>query len=153
MVQASYDAPAVTGHTYRVAATVTTDVAGSIGIKEDLSNSGADQVYTDLPVGTTVVTGEYTVTQDAMKVMFELGRGISAGTTLSFDNIVIEDITAGEEETTTVVLEEPTASSHIRTVHIDTYGGTISSDEKIDCGIVIMDKVGGDSYEYCCLHD
>lgn len=150
LVQARYDAEAVSGHTYKVTATITTDKAGSIGIKEDLSNSGVEQVYTNLPVGTTTVIGEYTVTQDNIRVMFELGRGISAGTTLSFDNIVIEDITESE---TTAPGEEPTASSYIRTVHIDTYGGTISSDKKIDCGIVIMDKVGGDSYEDTVVYD
>lgn len=151
LTQVSYDAAAITGHTYKVTATITTDVAGSIGIKEDLSNGAADPVYTDLPVGTTVVTGEYTVTQDAIKVMFETGRGIAAGTTLSFDKIVIEDIT--EEPPTQAPIEETTASAYVRTVHVNTNGAAISADKKVDADIVIMDKIGGDSYEDSVVYD
>jgi len=158
LVQARYDAPATAGHTYRVTTTITTDKAGIVGVKEDISNEDIAQVYTDLAVGTNTVVNEFTVTSDSMRVMFELGRGITAGTTLSFDNIVIEDITAGSETPTEAPTEKPseegtTASTHIRTVHVNTGGATITKAEKTPCTITIMDKVGGDSYEDTVVYD
>lgn len=99
LAQARYDAATVNGHKYRITVNVTSDKAGSIGMKEDLSNSAAEPVYTNIVAGSNTLTGEYTVNQNAIRIMFELGVGISQGTSLTFNSITIQDIT---EDTTTI---------------------------------------------------
>lgn len=139
LVQSRYDVAAIAGHRYRVTVSVTTDKAGSIGIKEDLSNGGTNPVYTDIPVGTTVITGEYTVEQDKMRVMFELGQGIDTGTTLTFSDITIEDITGTEADTTipstetTTVAEETTSKGTTVGGPIEVFGivGSSKSDNTV----------------------
>ncbi|MBT9698495.1 Ig-like domain-containing protein, partial [Eubacterium ventriosum] len=73
------------------------------------------QVYTDIPAnGTRTLTGTYTVTNNQIKVMFELGQNVDAGTNINFKNIKIEDLTVEttKEPTPTTVApttEAPTA--------------------------------------------
>ena len=94
-VQGSYTDNVTSGHTYKVTVDVTASKACSIGIKEDLSNKKDPQVYTDIPAnGTRTLTGTYTVTNNQIKVMFELGQNVDAGTNINFKNIKIEDTTA-----------------------------------------------------------
>ncbi|MCR5837625.1 MAG: starch-binding protein [Lachnospiraceae bacterium] len=102
LVQSSYQTDVTSGHTYRVSVDVTTDKAASIGMKEDLSNGAADPVYTNVNAGSrTTLTGTYTVSQNQIKIMFELGLGVDAGTKIDFNSINIEDITSNNPETTT----------------------------------------------------
>ena len=105
LVQGSYTDNVTNGHTYKVTVDVTASKACSIGIKEDLSNEKDLQVYTDIPAnGTRTLTGTYTVTNNQIKVMFELGQNVDAGTNINFKNIKIEDLTV---ETT----KEPTPTT------------------------------------------
>ena len=115
LVQGSYTDNVTNGHTYKVTVDVTASKACSIGIKEDLSNEKEPQVYTDIPAkGTRTLTGTYTVTNNQIKVMFELGQNVDAGTNINFKNIKIEDLTVEttKEPTPTTVApttEAPTA--------------------------------------------
>ena len=115
LVQGSYTDNVTNGHTYKVTVDVTASKACSIGIKEDLSNEKDLQVYTDIPAnGTRTLTGTYTVTNNQIKVMFELGQNVDAGTNINFKNIKIEDLTVEttKEPTPTTVApttEAPTA--------------------------------------------
>ena len=109
-VQGSYTDNVTSGHTYKVTVDVTASKACSIGIKEDLSNKKDPQVYTDIPAnGTRTLTGTYTVTNNQIKVMFELGQNVDAGTNINFKNIKIEDTTASTtKESTTPTIAAPT---------------------------------------------
>ena len=109
-VQGSYTDNVTSGHTYKVTVDVTASKACSIGIKEDLSNKKDPQVYTDIPAnGTRTLTGTYTVTNNQIKVMFELGQNVDAGTNINFKNIKIEDMTASTtKESTTPTIAAPT---------------------------------------------
>ena len=115
LVQGSYTDNVTNGHTYKVTVDVTASKACSIGIKEDLSNEKDLQVYTDIPAnGTRTLTGTYKVTNNQIKVMFELGQNVDAGTNINFKNIKIEDLTVEttKEPTPTTVApttEAPTA--------------------------------------------
>ena len=110
LVQGSYTDNVTNGHTYKVTVDVTASKACSIGIKEDLSNEKEPQVYTDIPAkGTRTLTGTYTVTNNQIKVMFELGQNVDAGTNINFKNIKIEDTTASTtKESTTPTTVAPT---------------------------------------------
>ena len=114
-VQGSYTDNVTSGHTYKVTVDVTASKACSVGIKEDLSNEKEPQVYTDIPAnGTRTLTGTYTVTNNQIKVTFELGQNVDAGTNINFKNIKIEDLTVEttKEPTPTTVApttEAPTA--------------------------------------------
>ena len=110
LVQGSYTDNVTNGHTYKVTVDVTASKACSIGIKEDLSNEKDLQVYTDIPAnGTRTLTGTYTVTNNQIKVMFELGQNVDAGTNINFKNIKIEDTTASTtKESTTPTTVAPT---------------------------------------------
>lgn len=102
LVQFRYDAAVTAGHKYRVTAYVNSDQAGRLGMKEDLSNNAEEPVYFDIVANAeTALVGEYTVSQDTIRVMFEAGSGMNAGTTLTINSISIEDITGGESQTTT----------------------------------------------------
>ncbi|MBR3645585.1 MAG: cellulase family glycosylhydrolase [Lachnospiraceae bacterium] len=107
LIQGRYEQQVTSGHTYKVTAKITTDKNASIGIKEDLSNESSGQVYTNLTANVqATLTGTYTVTQDRIRVMFELGQGVDDGTTIRFDSVEIKDIT--EEQTT---VEQPTTEA------------------------------------------
>ena len=109
LIQSSYTQDAKDGHTYRVTANVTLSKAGSIGIKEDLTNEADNPVYTDIAANqATNLVGEYAVTGDKIKVMFELGTGIEEGTLIEFNSIKIEDITVFDPvEATGVSVSSP----------------------------------------------
>ena len=113
LVQGSYTDNVTNGHTYKVTVDVTASKACSIGIKEDLSNEKEPQVYTDIPAnGTRTLTGTYTVTNNQIKVMFELGQNVDAGTNINFKNIKIEDTTASTtKESTTPTTVAPTTEA------------------------------------------
>ena len=112
LIQARYDQSAISGHTYKVTAKITTDKNASIGIKEDLSNEADAPVYTDISAGQqATLTGTYTVSQDAIRVMFELGSGVEAGTTITFDSITIEDVTSTEVTTQQETTQQQTTQS------------------------------------------
>ncbi|MFR3835956.1 MAG: glycoside hydrolase domain-containing protein [Eubacterium sp.] len=127
-VQGSYTDNVTSGHTYKVTVDVTASKACSIGIKEDLSNKKDPQVYTDIPAnGTRTLTGTYTVTNNQIKVMFELGQNVDAGTNINFKNIKIEDTTASTtKESTTPTAAAPTTvapTTEVPTTVAPTTGG------------------------------
>ncbi|MCR5836513.1 MAG: family 43 glycosylhydrolase [Lachnospiraceae bacterium] len=102
LVQGSYQTNVTSGHTYKVSVDVTSSKAAQIGMKEDLSNGEAAPEYTTVSAGSrTTLTGTYTVSQDQIKIMFELGLGVDAGTTIDFNSVKIEDITNNNQETST----------------------------------------------------
>ena len=128
LVQGSYTDNVTNGHTYKVTVDVTASKACSIGIKEDLSNKKDPQVYTDIPAnGTRTLTGTYTVTNNQIKVMFELGQNVDAGTNINFKNIKIEDTTASTtKESTTPTTAAPTTvapTTEVPTTVAPTTGG------------------------------
>jgi len=90
--QARYQCAVESGEAYKVVITLSTDKAARVGIKEDVSNTALE--YKDISVGTNVIEMEYTANanQTSMNIMFELGTGVNAGTTLSFDNIVVQNV-------------------------------------------------------------
>lgn len=125
LVQARYDANVTAGHTYKVTVNITSDKAGSIGIKEDISNEATPQVYSDIKAGSNTITATYDVTSDQMRIMFELGNGIESGTTLTFNSITIEDITS--PETTPSTTQPPTSPQPSGSGPIEVIGQVISS--------------------------
>lgn len=122
LAQTSYKTAVTAGRKYRVTVSITSDKAGSIGIKENISNKDTEQVYKDISAGTTEITAEYTVTANEIEVMFELGRGISQGTTLTFNSVRIEDIT---EVPTTTTTQAPTTTTPPTTTEAPQTGGPI----------------------------
>lgn len=128
LIQARYDTNVVAGHKYKVTVNVTSDKAGNIGIKEDISNASTDQAYHDIRVGANTITATFDVTSNQMRVMFELGNGIQPGTTLTFNSIKIEDLT-GTEVTTAPDTQETTEPQQPGTQPIEVIGQVISSKE------------------------
>ena len=115
LAQGSYTENVTSGHTYKVSVDVTSTKDCSVGMKEYISNDKETQVYTDLTANSTkTLTGTYKVTNDQIKVMFELGKSVESGTNINFKNIKIEDITSGITNPQTTVApttkEAPTAS-------------------------------------------
>ena len=115
LVQGSYTENVTSGHTYKVSVDVTSTKDCSVGMKENISNDKDTQVYTDLTANSTkTLTGTYKVTNNQIKVMFELGKNVESGTNINFKNIKIEDITSGMTNPQTTVApttkEAPTAS-------------------------------------------
>ena len=96
LAQGSYTENVTSGHTYKVSVDMTSTKDCSVGMKEYISNDKETQVYTDLTANSTkTLTGTYKVTNDQIKVMFELGKSVESGTNINFKNIKIEDITSG----------------------------------------------------------
>ena len=115
LVQGSYTGNVTSGHTYKVSVDVTSTKDCSVGMKEGISNDKETQVYTDLTANSTkTLTGTYKVTNNQIKVMFELGKSVESGTNINFKKIKIEDITSGITNPQTTVApttkEAPTAS-------------------------------------------
>ncbi|MCR5835779.1 MAG: carbohydrate-binding protein [Lachnospiraceae bacterium] len=105
LIQSRYDESAIPGHTYKVTANVKLSQAGSVGMKEDISNGeGTDPVYTDFAANETKnIVATYNVASDknTIRIMFELGQGIDAGTIVTINSVNIEDITVIETTTET----------------------------------------------------
>ncbi|MFQ9116106.1 family 16 glycosylhydrolase [Eubacterium sp.] len=115
LVQGSYTGNVTSGHTYKVSVDVTSTKDCFVGMKEGISNDKETQVYTDLTANSTkTLTGTYKVTNNQIKVMFELGKSVESGTNINFKKIKIEDITSGIINPQTTVApttkEAPTAS-------------------------------------------
>ena len=115
LVQGSYTGNVTSGHTYKVSVDVTSTKDCFVGMKEGISNDKETQVYTDLTANSTkTLTGTYKVTNNQIKVMFELGKSVESGTNFNFKKIKIEDITSGIINPQTTVApttkEAPTAS-------------------------------------------
>ena len=74
-------------------------------MKEDISNGQtSDPVYTDFAANETkniVATYDVAADQNMIRVMFELGQGIDAGTIITINSVKIEDVTPVETTTET----------------------------------------------------
>ncbi|MBE5957275.1 MAG: hypothetical protein E7254_00220 [Lachnospiraceae bacterium] len=126
LVQASYETNVSTGKTYDVSVDVYSTKAASIGIKEDLSNGGEDQKYQNVNADQKItLKGRYTVTQDKIKIMFELGRGVDAGTKLIFDNVRISEVQ--QDVTTQAPTQEPTIPIETTVKEEPTWNGDYAS--------------------------
>ncbi|MBE5957292.1 MAG: carbohydrate-binding protein [Lachnospiraceae bacterium] len=105
IIQSRYDDTVIPGHTYKVTASVKLSQAGSVGMKEDISNGEtSDPVYTTFAANETkTLTATYDIAadKDTIRVMFELGQGIDAGTIVTINSVKIEDVTVIETTTQT----------------------------------------------------
>lgn len=92
----------ISGHTYNVSVDIDSSAAsGAILMKDEIG--GTEFENKGLVAGKNTFTGTFTANSDTMQLMFNLAE-VSAGTTLKFSNVVVEDTSGSEQpiETTTV---------------------------------------------------
>ena len=109
-------------------------------MKEDISNAGDAPAYTNIGAyGTANLTGTYTVGSDAnsIRVMFEIGQGVPAGTILTFNSIKIEDITQVQTDAPTQKpTEAPTTQPQSGNGPIEVFGEVFSSNANNTISVV-----------------
>ena len=97
------------GHTYNVSVDINSSaVTGAILMKDEIG--GTDLANVGLASGSNTLSGTFTPTSDTMQLMFNL-QEVNAGTTLTFSNVQITDVTGSGSEVTTAEQEATTTAT------------------------------------------